>query len=329
MAREVVSVESRIEQVTVYASGARVRRVASLRAPLPPAVRFVGLPLAVIDDTVRCEVEGAPVVTAVRVGVDTPTGEPRAEESDELRAARQRVALADSEVTRLRAALEKLAAAPLIEDDPSDEAPAAWAAIVAARRELVAMRAKRELTLREQLAAALRELDDAQRALEVVIEREARASTAKAARLHEVRKYAELEIAGSGDAIVCVEYQIAAARWAPSYVARLDAEQARFELRAVVAQASGEDWTDVALRLSTAEPERFAQLPELQPQKIGRRQAEPARRGFRAPPAGADVLYSDYDRSFPRRAEPITTEIFDDSTYEGRMPAPSTVPAKT
>ncbi|HEY5947271.1 MAG TPA: DUF4140 domain-containing protein, partial [Kofleriaceae bacterium] len=100
MVREVVSVESRIEQVTVYASGACVRRVASLRAPLPSVVRFVGLPLAVIDDTVRCEAEGA-VVTAIRVGVDTPTGEPRGEESAQLRAAKQRVALGDSEVERL------------------------------------------------------------------------------------------------------------------------------------------------------------------------------------------------------------------------------------
>ena len=88
MAREVVSVESRIEQVTVYACGARIRRVASLRGPLPTAVRFAGLPLAVIDDTVRCEVEGSAVVTAIRVGVDTPGGEPRGEESDELRAAK-------------------------------------------------------------------------------------------------------------------------------------------------------------------------------------------------------------------------------------------------
>jgi hypothetical protein len=298
MVREVVSVESRIEQVTVYANGARVRRVASLRAPLPSVVRFVGLPLAVIDDTVRSEAEGA-VVTAIRVSVDTPTGEPRAEESDELRAARQRVALADSEVERLRAALDKLAAAPIIEDDPSDEPPAAWASIVMARRELVALRAKREQALREQLSAALHELDDAKRALDVVIEREHKASTAKAARLHEVRKLAELELSGSGDATLRIEYQVRAARWAPSYVARLDNDEARFELRAVVAQDTGEDWTDVALRLSTAEPERFTQLPELQPQKIGRRQQEPAKRGFRAPPAGADTLYADFDRSFP------------------------------
>jgi hypothetical protein len=311
MAREVVSVESRIEQVTVYANGARVRRVASLRAPLPSVVRFVGLPLSVIDDTVRSEAEGA-VVTAIRVSVDTPSGEPRAEESDELRAARQRVALAESEEERLRGALEKLAAAPIIEDDTSDDPPAAWASIVAARRELVALRAKREQALREQLSAALHELDDGKRALEVVIEREHRASTAKAARVHEVRKYAELELTGSGDATVRIEYQIRAARWAPSYVARLDSDQARFELRAVVAQDSGEDWSDVALRLSTAEPERFTQLPELQPQKIGRRQQEPAKRGFRPPPAGADALYADFDRSFPSSGDATVEETADE-----------------
>src|SRR6185503_1388100 len=213
-----VSVESRIEQVTVYARGARVRRVATLRAPLPSVVRFAGLPLAVIDDTVRSEVEGNAAVTAIRVGVDTPTGEPRAEESDELRAAKQRVALAESEDERLRGALDKLAEAPLIEEDPSDGLPAAWAAIVAARRDLVALRAKREATLREQLAAALHELDDANRALAVVIEREHTASTAKAARLHEVRKHAELEVSGSGELTVRLEYQVAAARWAPSFV---------------------------------------------------------------------------------------------------------------
>jgi hypothetical protein len=322
MAREVVSVESRIEQVTVYAHGARVRRVATLRAPLPKAVRFVGLPLAVIDDTVRSEVEGGGAVTAIRVGVDTPN-EPRAEESDELRTAKQRMAVAESDVERLRSALEQLDSAPLIEDDPTDDPPAAWSSIVAARRELVTLRAKRGATLREELSTATREQGDARRALEVVIERETAAGTAKAARLHEVRKLAELELTGTGDATVRIEYQIAAARWAPSYVARLEGEHARFELRAVVAQSSGEDWTDVALRLSTAEPERFAPLPELHPQKIGRRQAEPAKRGFRPPPSGADILYSDYDRSFARRVEPFGAAVFDDSTFEGRVAPPA------
>jgi hypothetical protein len=325
MAREIVSVESRIEQVTVYAQGARVRRVATLRAPLPNVVRFSGLPLAVIDDTVRSEVAGAALVSAIRVGVDAPSGDARPEESDERRAARQRVVLAESDVERLDTALERLAAAPTIEDDPSDDPPAAWHAIVAARRELVGARARREATLREQRANAVRELEEAQRVLEVIIEREQSASTARAARLHEVRKHAELDLVaqgGAGDVTVRIEYQVPAARWAPSYVARLDGDQARFELRAVVAQQTGEDWSDVALQLSTAEPERFTQLPELHPQKIGRRQQEPAKRGFRAPPSGADALYADYDRCFPRVVRTLAEAApFDDDAPEDAMAA--------
>ena len=103
---------------------------------------------------------------------------------------------------------------------------------------------------------------------------------------------------------IVLEYQVGAARWAPSYVARLDGDRAIVEVRAVVAQDSGEDWVNVPLRLSTAEPERFSQLPELHAQKIGRRQHEPAKPGFRAPPVGAAALYADYDRGLERT--PVT-----------------------
>jgi hypothetical protein len=81
------------------------------------------------------------------------------------------------------------------------------------------------------------------------------------------------------------------------------------------------------LRLSTAEPARFAPLPELAAQRIGRRQQEPAKRGFRAAPTGAELLYGDYDRSFPRPTTIVPGAFggppFDDSTYEGRAPTSS------
>ncbi|HEU4978790.1 MAG TPA: mucoidy inhibitor MuiA family protein, partial [Solirubrobacteraceae bacterium] len=310
--------ESRIEQVTIYARGAVVRRVATAAAPA--TVRITGLPLAVIDDTVRVEVEGGPVAATVRTGTDAP-GEAEAEESAELRAARRREAIATAEVVRLETALERLAQAPVIADGDSDEPPPAWSAVVAARAQLIEVRAAREQALREALAAGRRELDEAHRLHEVIATREALKGTAKGPKLHELRKHVELELTGTGTATLRIEYQVGAARWAPSYVARLDGVDTRFELRAIVAQDSGEDWTGVALRLSTAEPARFAPLPELSAQRIGRRQQEPVRRGFRAPPAGAEQLYGDYDRSFPR-ALPATFEPpFDDSTYEGRAPA--------
>src|SRR6185436_1707663 len=111
-------------------------------------------------------VEGAAVVTTLRVGVTAPSADDvRAEETIELRAARRRVAVAETDAERLRIALERFAHAPVIEDDPSDEPPAAWQAIVTARRALVGLRAERELALREQLATAQREHAEAQRAL--------------------------------------------------------------------------------------------------------------------------------------------------------------------
>ena len=75
------------------------------------------------------------------------------------------------------------------------------------------------------------------------------------------------------------EYDVPGARWAPSYTLRFDEalEQATLQVRAQVAQASGEDWQGVAIRLSTAQPEQWAELPELQSRRIGRKQAQPAR----------------------------------------------------
>ena len=306
-------VDSRIEQVTVYQRGAAVRRVAS--ASGPGIVQVAGLPAAAIDDTVRVEVEGGPVAVSIRVATDA-AAEGAPEESGELRAVRRREAIATAEVVRLETALDRLAKAPVVVDDDSED-KAAWAAVVAARKTLVEVRAAREASLRGALAAARRELDEAHRAHEVVAMREALKGNAHEAKAHELKKHVEIELVGGGAATLRIEYQVAAARWAPAYVARLDGEAARFELRAVVAQDSGEDWRDVAVKLSTAEPARFAQLPELAAQKIGRKQAEPVKKGFRAAPVGADALYADYERTWPRTAKPVGAVVaFDDAEYE-------------
>ena len=67
-----------------------------------------------------------------------------------------------------------------------------------------------------------------------------------------------------------VAYQIPGARWLPVYEARLDSQAGRVALRqeAIVAQTTGEDWTDVALTLSTARPAEGAAPPRLSPWRI-------------------------------------------------------------
>src|SRR4051812_32264582 len=95
----VTSVASRIARVTVYAAGARVGRIATVDEGAT-RVRITDLPLAVIDDTVRAELDGG-IVRAIHVSVAAPESDAAdAEEGPELRAARRRAALAAAELAR-------------------------------------------------------------------------------------------------------------------------------------------------------------------------------------------------------------------------------------
>ncbi len=297
---EVAATETRLDAVTIYARGARIRRSVSLAA-VGRHVRITGLPLAVIDDTVRVSVEGSAIATNLRVALDTPLLADAPEEPAAVREAKRHVAVGSAELARLEAGLERLQTSSVLGEDPSDDPPAAWAAIVAARRAVLAVRTERELALRSQLTAARKRLDAMQLDLEVALDRDR--NTARDAKPHELRKRLDIELSGEGAITLHVEYMVVAARWAPSYVARIEGAKATVEIRAVVAQDTGEDWRGAKLVLSTAEPVRFAQLPELAAQRIGRKQAEPLRTGFRAPPAGAEALYADYQRYVAQRAE--------------------------
>jgi uncharacterized protein (TIGR02231 family) len=73
-----------------------------------------------------------------------------------------------------------------------------------------------------------------------------------------------VELAGAGPATLTAEYLVADAGWTPAYELRTPKDLSKVELvyRADVRQGTGEDWTDVELWLSTAEPQRGARGPE-------------------------------------------------------------------
>lgn len=101
-----------------------------------------------------------------------------------------------------------------------------------------------------------------------------------------------------------LSYVIRAARWWPSYSARLSAggREGTWFVNAVLAQDSGEDWTGVELALSTADLVSDARLPELKARRLGR--AQPAKsKGYRPPPEGLDALFQGYERALTRAAQ--------------------------
>jgi hypothetical protein len=327
-----ITTASDIEHVTIYSRGARIRRVTSGGID-GTEVRISGLPLGLSDDTVRAEVLGTGVVTGVRVELDAAKSADRANDSydRELREARARLVAVEAEVARLGAALAGLSALAPVSRKPRPDGSAvpAWSKSLDARLAVLELRVAREAELRAALDAAHREHRDARDAVAAAQDRAQRASTGRGLRVHELCKAVVATVDGlAAGARLAIEYLVIAARWAPTYCARLGGGKAELELRAVVAQNTGEDWRGAKLTLSTAMPMRFAELPELPMTRYGRRQPSPQKKGFRPPPAGVDALYGDYDRAFPGRSQRPSSG-FEEITKEMPAPYANAAPAMT
>ncbi len=168
----------------------------------------------------------------------------------------------------------------------------------------------------EALAALAQAIDRLQHRVAELEDQIRRHQGSNAARPDELSKsvHVDLHASGVGDEriLLLLRYQVPACRWVPRYALRLDGSDARLELRAAVAQGSGEDWEGVELTLSTAIPQAYSPLPALAAAHIGNAQPPPTPRPQRPAPQGADALYADADRALaalPRPAQPLSRVV--------------------
>jgi len=307
-----IACESRIERVVVYARGAVVTRRVTLPAALPegPVELCVAGATALAEiGSVRALAAGhaggpgtlaAREVTALQARVIVPavTAPPTA-----LRERVRDLALEERRLDAEREALGELRDA--LADLSLDPALPRWARGVdsAARfgdalaiSALVGAERERVDALFRDMAVAQQDNRRAREAAAIALSQGTPADLADPAR-------AQLEVRvrlGAGAALesLAIEYVVRGARWWPAYTARFTAAatQVALALDALVAQASGEDWSGVELSLSTADLAQDARLPELRSQRFGRAQPPP-RRGYRPPPGGLDALFEGYDRA--------------------------------
>ena len=319
-------VPSAIDAVTVHRRGARVRRRLDLRGLSPGPIRLAPLPLAIDDDSVRVSGTGRVrdlrvVLTTIAPDVDLPPPEDTALEAARL-ARTQAQARVDAHERALRA-LETLTLAPrrYPEEGPTRIPAEQRLALVAFRRERSDQLMRELIDLRDAAKRAREHVEDLE-------ERKRLASDARQTRAHEIRKGVDLTL-DSSEGELFVEYCIPGARWTPSYVLRFDdaLTRGRLEMRAFVAQRSGEDWRDVKLTLSTAVLDRWTDLPELASIRIGRKQRRPPRAGWREAPQGAESLYADFDRAFPKA--PAAPEERAATRHPAPPPPPQAAPMPT
>ncbi|MBK6512601.1 MAG: DUF4139 domain-containing protein [Polyangiaceae bacterium] len=310
-----ILLESRVEKVRVFRSGALVRRVATI-PPFSGAtarVRFADLPVALDDASLRLETDSpATVLLDAAIGLDGAERTTTAESSDEREhdALRREEAALTAELTGIDAALIAIEQVHLPErpsgaegEPPPDIDLDASLSFVTFKRERWELLAKRRRELERKIAHT----SERRR---VVAHRIELSSSSRLPRPDELRKSvvatARRDDPATGATSVAVEYFVPGARWAPAYVLRVDTKRrsASLELRAIVAQSSGEDWRDVELSLSTAEALRFHELPELTSLRLGRAQAAPKKRAWRAPPRDPVELFADFARALPKAERP-------------------------
>jgi hypothetical protein len=295
-----------------------VRRTAEvdLSAGAPPELFVVGLPLSLVDHTVRVRLEagGAPLLLSnVRVGLHAPPrGTPPAPpEEEQLREVRDALTAQHELTAQLEAEVARLSQVSVLPRPAAEEgkvpAPAPMAARVALEVLFEDSVGKR-LTLLRAARDEVKRLSERERELVRALEL---ASTATQVKPDELTKSVHATLVAGAPpkkAKLVLEYFVLGARWAPAYQCRMtrDCRSADLVLRALVCQRTGEDWRGVSLKLSA--PMSWTELPELAARRIGRAQpTPPSPRGFRPPPHGAGSLFQDYDRGLAsaRAAVPV------------------------
>ena len=266
-----IDAASKIDTVTVYPDAAIVTRLAEIDLPQGDSVViFKNLPLALDPASLRLEGDGSAKMTIGAVETQVAPAEAKAPDNAieiklaSLRAEREAWQSTIDALSAKREMIlrfsksgpEKLSP----EAKPLDVGQwnAAWDAVAVGL-------AKLGDDLRPALAKA-RQLDEQITALEAERQRPAAGQGAQ--------RSATVAISADSptQARLKLSYRIGGIGWLPAYDASLDTTAGATTLiltrRANLAQRTGEDWSDVALIVSTARVARASDIPDVEPLKI-------------------------------------------------------------
>jgi uncharacterized protein (TIGR02231 family) len=260
-----VAASSAVDAVTVYPDGASVTRVISLDLPAGEnSAVLKDFPLTLDPSSLRVEGEAGAKLTIGAIDARPPRAAPPVnlpeldKRIEALKDERVNLQGAIDAATARRKFAERFAnIAPVGIGDKGEARPIAeWRAAFAAVGEEVA-----------STEAAIRDAERKQRELDREIARLEQDRAQKPASKLEVR--IELAAAAATKATLRVTYAVRNARWVPLYDARLDTgakdRKPALELvrRAEITQNTGEDWSNVALAVSTVRTSRGGNAPDL------------------------------------------------------------------
>ena len=255
---------SRITSVTLYPGSATVERTARV-VPGMTRLEISGLPANFDPQTVR--VESTPGVRLGEVSTQdqSRTAASSARESaieDRIQALKDRQAVLEVDARSAQMAADYISRLGAPSSGTEKPAPALSGKSVAEVIEAVRRGGSDAFGRIQKVQVQKRELDKEIRALERDLAR--LKSGAKDVRTIAIGVFAE----GPGE--VRVSYQVNGAGWRPAYRAGLDSAGSKvlLERQGAISQVTGEDWTNVKLKLSTGQPRLSPQGTEPRPWKL-------------------------------------------------------------
>lgn len=259
-----VDATSAIDTVTVYPDGATVTRIITIDLPSGDSTLVAkDFPLGLDTSSIRVEGEGGAKLTIGTIDARPPRAAPvnlpeldkRIEALNDQRADLQ--GAIDSANARRKFAEHFAEASPAGIGEKGEARPIAeWRAAFAAVGEEIA---SADTAIRDA-TRKLREID--RQIAELEVERKAKPPSKLEVRM-------DVAAAAATKATLRVSYNVRNARWLQLYDARLDTgakdRKPQLELvrRAEITQSTGEDWSNVALGVSTVRIARGGSAPEL------------------------------------------------------------------
>ncbi|QDF02522.1 mucoidy inhibitor MuiA family protein [Myxococcus xanthus] len=258
---------AKVSTVVVYPDRAQVTREETVTCTGPTRARFEAVPLSAVADSLRAHADSATVeglITDEHSREDAHREERTRLEARRDALLRERAALGDAaaranDLQTLASGYTDVAVYRVTHEMTNAKPDTrAWAAAFDS-----AMAVRRRAMTEDQDAMARQRVMEKQLA-EVDTELEKLRTASEQRERHvEVR----LSCPRGTRARVALTYLMGNASWTPSYEARANDSTRTVELTtlATVRQSTGEDWSDAKLVLSTAQPQRDATLPEIQP----------------------------------------------------------------
>src|SRR5882672_6967337 len=255
---------SRITSVTLYPGSATVERTARV-TPGMTRLEISGLPANFDPQTVRVESDAGVRIGEVSTQDQSRTGASNARESaieDKIQALKDRQAVLEVDARSAQMAADYIARLGAPSSGTEKPVPALNGKSVAEVIEAVRRGGSDAFGRIQRVQVQKRELDKQIRALERDLAR-----LKSGAR--DVRTIA-VGVSAEQPGEVRVSYQVNGAGWRPAYRASLESAGSKvlLERQGAISQTTGEDWTNVKLKLSTGQPRLSPQGPEPRPWKL-------------------------------------------------------------